>query len=478
MANYRHLLIQLVRPGGFDGTTFGPPPNKGVAGGTPGAYEPTDAPQTSRYLRLETEDNVGRLTPQMLGRDGKTIGFIRCYSDGPISEGDQYFGIGSNVTTEADPTDAARTPVIPLDTRLDRAPPIELGPTDDLILEMTIDGEASIHVVILDLTDEMLFDRSESVADDVLPPTDIEVRTMAAGQILPWTGTLYLRLDANPGATFLLPAEADMVDASRLFVVRVGNADGAVRIFPQAGESYNNQVDGFFELAGCEGSIVDFINGEFLGLKPSIRNLVTVTNAAIDGEQQLPPLPSPSLHAQADYSARGSLRLPFLAETPLDGVYLITRADTVNREQVILRPKLGERLAGEVDGVAYLPINGVLVVYRGVGGWVVVSDNIVRPEPLLTVAADTVLTAFGFGERIVRVLAAISRTVTLPSRALVPTGARLRLVALGTAASHTVAAAAGDTITGLGAVGAVNSVINQGFVRLLVAGDANEWLIT
>jgi hypothetical protein len=209
MANYRHMIIQLDVPGTFDGTTFAPAPNIGVR--ADGAYLPADAAQTSRYLRLQTVNNVGRLTPQMLGRDGKTNGLVRAFSDGPVDEGDTYFGIGSNIEIEASPQGAARTTVVQMDTRLDRAPPIELGPTDDLCLTRSaVGGRNTVHLIIQDLDDVGLLSQSQQVAaSGVLPPTNVEVRTMnAGGAILPWTGFLYLRLNCDAGEVFVLRTSA------------------------------------------------------------------------------------------------------------------------------------------------------------------------------------------------------------------------------------------------------------------------------
>lgn len=133
---------------------------------------PGDDPGNMR-IRFLVEPHVGRFPPDVLGRHNKVVtSLVWIWTDGPVDPGDVAYVLGSE---SGNPPGVQRTPAHPLVLGLGEARPLQLGPSDQLVIA-TPGKSTTCYLRVLDLDEsDLLVTWPELVQLTNDKPTQIDV---------------------------------------------------------------------------------------------------------------------------------------------------------------------------------------------------------------------------------------------------------------------------------------------------------------
>lgn len=399
MANYRNFIRSTT--GGFDGTTA----------------ESAAYAQTGLVWQTPTATAVGIWSPTALGRSN-CCSLVRVALEGTL--------LGSD--TVAAVADGGQTRVSRV-ASLDSSGWIFLNPTDDV--RITCAGGTRANILVSDLLEE-------EVADWVLAEIaaggqteNVSFLVVTGTQAIPaWTGTCFAFINCAAPAILTLPAAALQSQVSRLVLVRTG---GIFPLVQAAGtDTINGVASSGFQISGRTAIEVYRAGAGYTSSAPILTAVTNLANAVAGATVDLPQSLAPNTDVQIDYTAAGFLRLPVLAEAPLEVDQLVQRTPGGGTSQAVLIPRAGEIVNGEVDGRVYLGERGVLRIRRNTVGWCVTSDGGRRRAQKLIHAANTTLPLWGAGLLMVDCTQAAAQTETMPLSTLpICEGAQALFAALG-----------------------------------------------
>lgn len=349
-----------------------------------------------------------------------------------------------------------------------------LGSSDALTFQ---GNHGTIEIAIVDADEQIMMGFwNAQTAQAIIEPTFNVVEITAAGAVPAWSGLTYFLVNIAAGGTLTLPAMALVDEPSQAYFIRTGG--GLVVMAANGVEPINEQASGIFELPGIGGAYLARVGDGWVTPALLLQATATLSNAVDGAVVDLPILNAVTVAVQLNFTAYGDARLPALLGAPHGCRYLLYRAS--GTAQVRLKPTVGDNLNGTASDVAYLGVKGALLVegaydpLLGTGTWTVVSAGGSIQAPVQTVASgNVVLVPWGTDELLLLLAdAGAAQTATLPSAALMPPGARLRVLTRGGA---TISAAAAETIVGKATAPALTFAVAANTAVLLVSDGTSQW---
>lgn len=423
MAQERHIKVQvsLLTPA-FSGVVF--TPETGWQEGPGG-----------KTSVLVTAARIGRFTPKTLGRTPTKHSRVRVYCDGPVIMGDTVEVKGSNVSTEAAPVSPTRTAPVPLTTSLEDATVLELGPTDDLLVNFAGDGTlATIHIVIYDLSEEELERRDNAWfalnAAGQIPQFETRVVNVNSGSLASWTGTLFV--SASAAAVFellYLPPLADVAIGDKVTIFRddtpAGVSAQAFNVLPDGAETINGSTDPVRFIVNNMGATFERTSAGWAVDHVADSPAVDV----VAGDLVIPRWATTLKTIAWDPNGAASkLTLPSFQETTVGQalvVYATAAAAGVGRGFIV--PAAGERINGVVDfaDIGVVGVGDAVYLFRITSGWLAIEYTNRADRSVLLAVLDPLFTVGWRGRRYVQCTYAAPGNFTLPPAATTPLNCEL-----------------------------------------------------
>lgn len=403
-------------------------------------WQPNASPRSQpRSYAAQSLVEVGRISYAKLGQPG-TMGQLvtaRCQLDAALVT----LSVRSENATEA----AARpVPDVPAPNNLDVVldtrnlttvwcAPFLMGPTDAIALTGGSQAPlaATVDIITVDLHDAAALSYLNAVfAAASTTPSTTSVRVVTASEtVSPFAGTQYiLGTAAAVSMTLTLPLASAVVAGTTLIVTRVGG--GWISVIRQGADTINGAATAVI-LEDIGQVTFTMRSGQWLASEAPITTDVTVSNAVADTTVALPVVTSTTL-VSADFTARGILQLPTIANVA-DGVEYLLQRTTDSATVFPARVKVttfavGDTLDGVANGYVLLGSPGAVIRIRKIStGWVVVSERGCSPLETIDAPATATVDSGWVGLKNLNATQVAPQTLTLPVAALLDSGCQIRV---------------------------------------------------
>ena len=415
----------------FDGTTL-----KSTA------WQPSTSPksQPSNYLN---QTIIGRLSFADLGQPGSLgqLAIARCDTAASLMT------LAVKTLSAAENTAAGAYVAVPAPNNLDATLytrtltpdwclPFLMGPTDAIALtDGLVSGiPATVEIMTVDLQDaaSLAYLNALFTAASITPAVAVRIVT-ATEVIAAFSGTQYiLGTAAAVSMNLTLPLASAIAEGTTLVVTRING--GWIAVLPQGADTINGATTSV--IASDLGQTTFVLRGgRWLASDSPTTATIAVANAVNDAVVAVP-IVTGSTVVNVDFTARGQLQMPVLANVAIGTEYLIVRTSDgagfspVRAEIIMGAP--GDLMNGLANGVVQLGNVGAGVRFRRVAlGWLVTSDRISTPAQNIASTGNDTLDSLWAGLKTLVASQAAAQTLTLPAANLCVAGGTIHVLATG-----------------------------------------------
>ena len=333
--------------------------------------------------------------------------------------------------------------------------PFLMGPTDAIALT---DGVASgtvpstVEIMTVDLHDASAVAYLNALFTVINATPVVSTRIVTVSEVVAvFSGTQYIiGTAAAVSMNLTLPLAASVADGTTLVVSRVNG--GWIAILPQGADTINGSTQSVIQADLGQTTFI-LKGGQWLASDAPITAAITVSNAVNDAIVAVPIVTGSTL-VNVNFTARGQLQMPILANVAIGAEYLFIRtADGAGFSPVraeIIMGAAGDLMNGLANGIAEVGNVGAGVRFRRVAlGWQVTADRICTPAQQIASTGNDTLDSLWAGLKSLTSSQAAAQTLTLPVATLCVQGGRIRVISTGAAGLTVTSPAA--TIVGGGA---------------------------